>query len=39
MAAIGVTKIEDLIQVGVKLYNCQMGGMLLGGIVLGDSRR
>ena len=41
MAAIGVTKIEDLIQVGVKLYNCQMGGMLLGGIfwgILGDKK-
>lgn len=41
MAAVGVTKIEDLIQVGVRLYNCQMGGMLLGGIfwgILGDKK-
>lgn len=41
MAALGITKMEDLIQVGVKLYNCQMGGMLLGGIfwgILGDKK-
>ncbi len=41
MYALGITKMEDLIQVGVKLYNCQMGGMLLGGIfwgILGDKK-
>jgi putative MFS transporter len=41
MVALGITKMEDLIQIGVKLYNCQMGGMLLGGIfwgILGDKK-
>lgn len=41
MIALGITKMEDLIEVGVRLYNCQMGGMLLGGIfwgILGDKK-
>ena len=41
MLALGITKMEDLIQIGVKLYNCQMGGMLLGGIfwgIIGDKK-
>lgn len=41
MLALGITKMDDLIQIGVKLYNCQMGGMLLGGIfwgILGDKK-
>jgi putative MFS transporter len=41
MQALGITAIEDMIQVGVKLYNWQMGGMLLGGIfwgILGDKK-
>jgi putative MFS transporter len=41
MLALGITKVEDLISVGVKLYNLQMGGMLLGGIfwgILGDKK-
>ena len=39
--ALGITKIEDMIQTGVRLYNCQMGGMLIGGIfwgILGDKK-
>ncbi|QDK42243.1 MFS transporter [Bacteriovorax stolpii] len=41
MQALGITSVEEMIQVGVKLYNWQMGGMLLGGIfwgVLGDKK-
>jgi putative MFS transporter len=41
MMALGITKMEDLLQVGVKLYNYQMGGMLIGGIfwgILGDKK-
>ena len=41
MLALGITKVEDLISVGVRLYNLQMGGMLLGGIfwgILGDKK-
>lgn len=41
MYALGITKVEDLISVGVKLYNLQMGGMLIGGIfwgILGDKK-
>lgn len=39
--ALGVTSVEEMIQVGVRLYNCQMGGMLIGGIfwgILGDKK-
>jgi putative MFS transporter len=41
MKALGITAVEDMIQVGVKLYNWQMGGMLIGGIfwgILGDKK-
>lgn len=41
MQALGITSIEEMISVGVKLYNWQMGGMLLGGIfwgILGDKK-
>ncbi len=41
LQAIGVTSMEDMISVGVRLYNYQMGGMLLGGIfwgILGDKK-
>jgi MFS family permease len=41
MLALGITSVEDLISVGVKLYNLQMGGMLIGGIfwgILGDKK-
>ncbi len=41
MQALGITKMEDMIHVGVSLYNFQMGGMLLGGIfwgILGDKK-
>src|SRR6218665_233161 len=41
MQALGVSTVEEMIQVGVKLYNWQMGGMLIGGIfwgVLGDKK-
>jgi putative MFS transporter len=41
MKALGVTTVEDMIQIGVKLFNWQMGGMLLGGIfwgILGDKK-
>jgi putative MFS transporter len=39
--ALGVTAIPEILSVGVKLYNYQMGGMLLGGIfwgILGDKK-
>ena len=39
--AVGVLASDDLISVGVKLYNCQMGGMLIGGIfwgLIGDKK-
>ena len=41
MQALGITTMEDMIHVGVRLYNFQMGGMLLGGIfwgILGDKK-
>ncbi|MBY0413881.1 MAG: hypothetical protein K2Q18_06935, partial [Bdellovibrionales bacterium] len=41
LQALGVNTIEGMIQTGVKLYNWQMGGMLLGGIfwgILGDKK-
>lgn len=41
LMALGVTSMEDMIVTGVKLYNWQMGGMLLGGIfwgILGDKK-
>lgn len=41
MMALGVTSMEDMILTGVKLYNWQMGGMLIGGIfwgILGDKK-
>lgn len=41
MQALGVTSVEDMIQTGVKLYNWQMGGMLIGGVfwgILGDKK-
>lgn len=41
MMALGVTSMEDMITTGVKLYNWQMGGMLIGGIfwgILGDKK-
>ena len=41
LKALGVVSVEDLINVGVKLYNCQMGGMLIGGIfwgIIGDKK-
>jgi MFS family permease len=39
--AVGVTTLDQMIKVGVGLYNYQMGGMLLGGIfwgILGDKK-
>lgn len=39
--ALGVISPEELIHVGVRLYNFQMGGMLVGGIfwgILGDKK-
>lgn len=39
--ALGVTTLNEMLSVGVKLYNFQMGGMLLGGIfwgILGDKK-
>lgn len=39
--ALGVVSPEELIHVGVRLYNFQMGGMLVGGIfwgILGDKK-
>lgn len=39
--AMGITDMSDILSVGVKLYNFQMGGMLLGGIfwgILGDKK-
>lgn len=39
--ALGITAVEDMIHVGVRLYNFQMGGMLIGGIfwgILGDKK-
>ena len=41
LMALGVTSMEDMIITGVKLYNWQMGGMLIGGIfwgILGDKK-
>lgn len=41
LLALGVNSVEDMIITGVKLYNWQMGGMLLGGIfwgILGDKK-
>lgn len=41
MQALGVTTVEDMIQIGVRLFNWQMGGMLIGGIfwgILGDKK-
>lgn len=41
MQALGVMSVEDMIQTGVKLYNWQMGGMLIGGVfwgILGDKK-
>jgi MFS family permease len=39
--ALGVTNLNEMLSTGVKLYNFQMGGMLLGGIfwgILGDKK-
>ncbi|MFA6237700.1 MAG: MFS transporter [Bacteriovorax sp.] len=39
--ALGVTEMKEFLSVGVKLYNFQMAGMLLGGIfwgILGDKK-
>ncbi len=39
--ALGIKTIPEILAVGVKLYNFQMGGMLLGGIfwgILGDKK-
>lgn len=39
--ALGVTDLNEMLSVGVKLYNFQMAGMLLGGIfwgILGDKK-
>ena len=41
LQALGFTSVEDLINIGVKLYNCQMGGMLIGGVfwgIIGDKK-
>ncbi|MBC7428455.1 MAG: MFS transporter, partial [Bacteriovorax sp.] len=41
MMALGVTSMEGMITTGIKLYNYQMGGMLIGGIfwgILGDKK-
>jgi predicted MFS family arabinose efflux permease len=41
LKALGFSSIEDMINLGVKLYNFQMGGMLIGGIfwgILGDKK-
>jgi putative MFS transporter len=39
--SLGITDFSEILSVGVKLYNFQMGGMLLGGIfwgILGDKK-
>jgi MFS family permease len=39
--ALGVTNLNEMLATGVKLYNFQMGGMLIGGIfwgILGDKK-
>ena len=33
--ALGITSVDEMISVGIKLYNCQIGGMLIGGIIWG----
>jgi MFS family permease len=41
LKALGLTSVEDMINIGVKLYNCQMGGMLIGGLlwgIIGDKK-
>lgn len=35
LKALGITSTEELIDIGVRLYNYQMGGMLIGGLVWG----
>ncbi|NOT80384.1 MAG: hypothetical protein HOP07_15425 [Bacteriovoracaceae bacterium] len=39
--ALGITTLPEMLSAGVKLYNYQMGGMLIGGIfwgILGDKK-
>lgn len=41
LKGLGITSNEDLIDIGVRLYNYQMGGMLIGGLlwgVIGDKK-
>ncbi len=41
LKALGYTSTEDLINIGVRLYNFQMGGMLIGGLlwgIIGDKK-
>ena len=41
LKSLGITDPNDLLTIGVRLYNCQMIGMLLGGLfwgVLGDKK-
>ena len=35
LKALGVTDADQLLNIGVRLYNCQMVGMLLGELVWG----